>query len=183
MVGAGAAQHVQRVELSAVPIIHAIVLGLVQGLSEFLPISSSGHLILVPWLFDWHDFDSTSIEKAFDVALHLGTLVAVVGYFRKDLVIYVREGLRLVVRRERPVSPEGKLAWLLVVSSVPAAAVGAVFEKTIDDVLGTPTLIAVLAHRLRCSSWRGPTVGPARAPSTTIAATTPSPWAWHRHWR
>lgn len=142
MVGTGAAQHVQRVELSAVPIIHAIVLGLVQGLSEFLPISSSGHLILVPWLFDWHDFDSTSIEKAFDVALHLGTLVAVVGYFRKDLVIYVREGLRLIIRRERPVSPEGKLAWLLVVSSLPAAAVGAVFEKTIDDALGTPTLIA-----------------------------------------
>jgi len=126
-----------------VPIIHAIVLGLVQGLSEFLPISSSGHLLLVPWLFNWHDFDNSSIEKAFDVALHLGTLAAVVGYFRRDLVVYVREGLRLVVRRERPVDPDGRLAWLLVLSSIPAAAVGALFEGTIDDKLGTPALIAV----------------------------------------
>jgi undecaprenyl-diphosphatase len=125
-----------------VPIIHAIVLGLVQGLSEFLPISSSGHLLLVPWLFDWHDFDNSAIEKAFDVALHLGTLAAVVGYFRRDLVVYVREGVRLLVRRERPVNAEGRLAWLLVLSSVPAAAVGALFEKTIDDKLGKPWLIA-----------------------------------------
>ena len=125
------------------PVLHAIILGLVQGLSEFLPISSSGHLLLVPWLFDWHDFDNTSIEKAFDVALHLGTLVAVVAYFRHELVVYVREGIRLVVRRERPASPEGRLAWLLVLSSIPAAIAGALFEKTIDDKLGTPGLIAV----------------------------------------
>ena len=124
------------------PIIHAIVLGLVQGLSEFLPISSSGHLLLVPWLFNWHDFDNNSIEKAFDVALHIGTLVAVVGYFWKDLVVYVREGVRLVVKREKPANAEGRLAWLLVVSALPAAAVGAVAEKKIDDKLGTPMLIA-----------------------------------------
>ena len=125
------------------PIIHAIILGLVQGLSEFLPISSSGHLLLVPWLFNWHDFDNTAIEKAFDVALHLGTLVAVVGYFRRDLVVYVREGLRLVIHRERPTTPEGRLAWLLVLSSLPAAVAGALFETTIDDKLGKPGLIAV----------------------------------------
>ncbi|MFM2079135.1 MAG: undecaprenyl-diphosphatase, partial [Actinomycetota bacterium] len=119
------------------PIIHAIVLGLVQGLSEFLPISSSGHLLLVPWMFGWHDFDNTSIEKAFDVALHLGTLIAVVAYFWKELVVYVREGVRLVVRREKPGSPEGRLAWLLVLSALPAGAVGAVAEKTIDNKLGT----------------------------------------------
>lgn len=125
------------------PIIHAIVLGLVQGISEFLPISSSGHLLLVPWLFGWNDFDNNAIEKAFDVALHLGTLVAVVSYFRRDVVVYVREGVRLVVRRERPASPEGRLAWLLVLSAIPAAAVGAVAEKSIDDKLGTPFLIGV----------------------------------------
>jgi undecaprenyl-diphosphatase len=125
-----------------VPIIHAIVLGLVQGLAEFLPISSSGHLLLVPWVFGWNDFDNASIEKAFDVALHLGTLIAVVGYFWRDLVVYVREGVRLVVKREKPVNPEGRLAWLLVLSAIPAAAVGAVAEKTIDEKLGTPLLIA-----------------------------------------
>ena len=124
------------------PIIHAIILGLVQGLSEFLPISSSGHLLLVPWLFNWHDFDNSAIEKAFDVALHLGTLVAVVGYFRRELVVYVREGLRLVIHRERPATPEGRLAWLLVLSSLPAAVAGALLEKTIDDKLGKPGLIA-----------------------------------------
>ena len=133
-----------RVELNAVPIFHAIVLGLVQGLSEFLPISSSGHLLLVPWLFGWNDFaGDPQIEKAFDVALHLGTLVAVVAYFWSDLVVYVREGVRLVVKREKPVNPEGRLAWLLVLSSLPAAAVGAVAEKYIDEKLGTPLLIAV----------------------------------------
>jgi undecaprenyl-diphosphatase len=126
-----------------VPIIHAVILGFVQGLSEFLPISSSGHLLLVPWLFNWHDFDNTSIEKAFDVALHLGTLVAVVGYFWRDLVVYVREGVRLVVNRQRPATPEGRLAWLLVLSSIPAAIAGALFEKTIDNKLGKPGLIAV----------------------------------------
>ena len=125
------------------PIIHAIVLGIVQGLSEFLPISSSGHLLLVPWLFAWHDFDNTAIEKAFDVALHIGTFVAVVGYFRRDVASYVREGIRLVVRRERPATPEGRLAWLLVLSSIPAAIVGALFEKTIDNRLGKPWIIAV----------------------------------------
>ncbi len=142
MVVASSAGHDGRVEQPPVPIIHAVILGLVQGLSEFLPISSSGHLLLVPWLFGWHDFDNAAIEKAFDVALHLGTLVAVVGYFRRDLVVYVREGVRLLVRRERPANAEGRLAWLLVMSSIPAAIAGALFEKTIDNRLGTPGLIA-----------------------------------------
>lgn len=124
------------------PILHAIVLGLVQGLSEFLPISSSGHLLLVPWLFDWHDFDSKPIEKAFDVALHMGTVVAVVGYFWKDLVVYVSKGTMLVVKRQKPVDPDGRLAWLLVLTALPAAAVGAVAESAIDERLGTPGLIA-----------------------------------------
>jgi undecaprenyl-diphosphatase len=125
------------------PILHAIVLGLVQGLSEFLPISSSGHLLLVPWLFGWDDFDSPDVEKAFDVALHLGTVVAAIFYFRKDLAVYVREGLRLVISRERPTTPEGRLAWLLMLSTVPAAAVGAVLESWIDDKLGKPVIIAI----------------------------------------
>jgi undecaprenyl-diphosphatase len=126
-----------------VPISHAIVLGLVQGLSEFLPISSSGHLLLVPWLFGWDDFDSASTEKAFDVALHVGTLIAAIVYFRHDLVVYVREGSRALFQRRYPVTREGRLAWLLLLSVVPAALVGAVFEDQIDEGLGTPTIIAV----------------------------------------
>jgi undecaprenyl-diphosphatase len=141
--GEGAPEHHDAIDTPVVPIIHAIILGLVQGLSEFLPISSSGHLILVPWLFNWNDFDDLGVKKAFDVALHIGTLVAVVAYFRKDLVIYVREGLRLVIRRERPATGEGRLAWLFVLSAIPAAFVGALFGNFIEEQLGTPELIAV----------------------------------------
>ena len=125
------------------PIIHAIVLGLVQGLSEFLPISSSGHLLLVPWLFGWNDFESADVEKAFDVALHLGTLIAAIFYFRKDLAVYVRDGLRLVFKRRQPATPEGRLAWLLLLSTVPAALAGALFESWIDEKLGTPVIIGI----------------------------------------
>jgi undecaprenyl-diphosphatase len=124
-----------------VPILHAIVLGITQGLSEFLPISSSGHLILVPWLFDWDDLDDKSVKKAFDVALHIGTLVAVIAYFRKELVVYARDGLRAIVHR--PATPDGRLAWLLLLSALPAAAVGALFEEFIDEQLGRIPLIAV----------------------------------------
>jgi undecaprenyl-diphosphatase len=124
-----------------VPLFHAIVLGIVQGLSEFLPISSSGHLILVPWLFGWDDLEDPSVKKAFDVALHIGTLVAVVAYFRKELVVYIRDGLKAI--RHRPATPDGRLAWLLVLSALPAAAVGALFEEFIDEQLGRIPLIGV----------------------------------------
>ncbi len=124
-------------------IFHAFVLGLVQGLSEFLPISSSAHLLLVPWLFGWNDFDDKSVEKAFDVALHLGTLVAAVVYFRHELARYIKAGASVVVHRGRPVDPDGRIAWLLLLSTIPAAAIGAVFQDTIDERLGTPTIIAV----------------------------------------
>jgi undecaprenyl-diphosphatase len=129
-----------------VPIFHAIVLGLVQGFSEFLPISSSGHLLLVPWLFGWDDFsgpNGESVKKTFDVALHLGTLVAVLGYFWRDVAVYVREGTRLVFSRKRPATVEGRLAWFFVLATLPAAAVGALFEDVIDTALGTPLIIAI----------------------------------------
>ncbi|MCX6514847.1 MAG: undecaprenyl-diphosphate phosphatase [Actinobacteria bacterium] len=129
------------------PILHAIILGLVQGFSEFLPISSSGHLALVPWLFGWNDFadvaNGASIEKAFDTALHLGTLVAVLFYLRADLVGYVREGIRIVVSPQRADKQMGKRAWLFVASAVPAGIAGAIGQQWITDKLGTPILIAV----------------------------------------
>jgi len=129
------------------PILHAIVLGLVQGLSEFLPISSSGHLLIVPWLFGWEDFADPGTKKAFDVALHIGTLVAVAAYFRSDLLVLVRDGLREAIARltrRGPADTEhGRFAWMLVLSCVPAALVGAVLENWIDERLGTPFIIAV----------------------------------------
>ena len=124
-------------------ILHAIVLGIVQGLTEFLPISSSGHLVIVPWLFGWNDFDTVATAKAFDTALHLGTLVAVLIYLRKDLIVYITQGSQLIFsRREQPTSA-GQRAWLLVLSAVPAGIVGAAFEDKITEKLGSPALISV----------------------------------------
>ena len=127
------------------PILHAIVLGLTQGLSEFLPISSSGHLLIVPWLLGWDDFKGNgALNKSFDVALHVGTLVAVVAYFGSDLVVYVRDGLRAIFQRSEPITIEGRLAWLLVASAIPGALVGAVGQSAIDEHLGQIPLVAVM---------------------------------------
>ena len=124
-------------------IFHAIVLGLIQGLTEFLPISSSGHLILAPWLFGWNDFSNIETQRAFDTALHLGTLVAVLFYLRADLVPYVREGIKLVAAPKRANKTIGRRAWMFVLSAVPAGIAGALAENWITEKLGTPALIAI----------------------------------------
>jgi undecaprenyl-diphosphatase len=126
-----------------VSIFHAIVLGLVQGLTEFLPISSSGHLILTPWLFGWNDFSNLETQRALDAALHLGTLVAVLFYLRADLVPYVREGVRVVVAPKKANTAIGRRAWMFVLSAVPAGIAGALAEDWITKKLGTPALIAI----------------------------------------
>ncbi len=124
-------------------ILHAIVLGIVQGLTEFLPISSSGHLVIVPWLFGWNDFDTAATARAFDTALHLGTLVAVLIYLRKDLIVYILEGSQIIFKRKQQPTSAGRRAWLLVFSAVPAGIVGAAFEDKITEKLGSPALISV----------------------------------------
>lgn len=123
---------------------HAIVLGIIQGLSEFLPISSSGHLALAQWLFGWDDFGGDeTLEKSFAVAVHLGTLVAVVAYFWSEIWRLVGAGIGDVVAR-RSLTESGRIAWLLVLSAVPAAVIGATFNdafEQLDDQIG---LIAVM---------------------------------------
>lgn len=122
----------------------AIVLGLVQGLTEFLPISSSGHLILVPWLFNWTFLlDDPDLNKTFDVALHLGTFLGVVAYFWRDIGRYLRAWARSLGRR-RVETPEERIAWYLVVGTVPGIVVGALGEDLVTDRLGDPWLIAVM---------------------------------------
>lgn len=123
---------------------HALILGVVQGLTEFFPVSSSGHLALVPWLFGWDHFQSDSVASSFDAALHLGTLVAVVGAVRVELAGLIVAGVRhpFASRAERAVSPHGRLAWLFVLTALPAAAVGAVFDDVITDALGGPVTVA-----------------------------------------
>jgi len=121
----------------------AFTLGIVQGLTELLPISSSGHLILVPWLADWKYLEThEDFNKTFDVALHLGTLVAVIIYFWQEVVLYVAAWFRSVARRAI-VTPDEKIAWLVFVATIPAALAGALGEETIEKHLGAPWQIAI----------------------------------------
>jgi undecaprenyl-diphosphatase len=109
------------------------VLGIVQGLTEFLPISSSGHLILVPWLANWADPGLT-----FDIALHVGTLIAVVLYFWRDWLTLIRKGL-LDYR-----STEGRIFWYLVIATIPGALCGYLLEKKAETIFRSPIIIAVM---------------------------------------
>jgi undecaprenyl-diphosphatase len=127
-----------------VPILHAIVLGLVQGLSEFLPISSSGHLILVPEVFGWTELtDHPSLNKTLDVALHVGTFVGAAWYFRHDLARYISAAWRSLWRLSIR-SVDERMAWLLLISAIPGAIVGALLEGFIEDHLGQPVLIGTM---------------------------------------
>jgi undecaprenyl-diphosphatase len=122
----------------------ALVLGMVQGLTELLPISSSGHLILVPWLADWRYLEAhPDFNKTFDVALHLGTLVAVIVYFWSDVVRYVNAWFRSVARRSVSGADE-QIAWYILAASIPAALAGAAGEEFIEKKLGQPWQIAIL---------------------------------------
>ncbi|HWC70721.1 MAG TPA: undecaprenyl-diphosphatase UppP [Actinomycetota bacterium] len=122
----------------------AIVLGLVQGATEYAPVSSSGHLILVPWLFGWEQLGGNAdFAKSFDVALHMGTLLGAVIYFRSDLWRYLKAWLRTIAQRAISTTDE-RIAWALVVGTIPGAIVGAVAEDVIQESLGAPALIAVM---------------------------------------
>jgi undecaprenyl-diphosphatase len=121
----------------------ALVLGLVQGATELLPISSSGHLILVPWLADWQYLkENDEFNQTFDVALHLGTLIAVATYFRHDIARLVVAFVRSV-RHRRIEGAEERTAWFIAAATVPAALIGALGESFIADRLGEPWQIAI----------------------------------------
>jgi undecaprenyl-diphosphatase len=122
----------------------ALVLGMVQGLTELLPISSSGHLILVPWLADWRYLEAhPDFNKTFDVALHLGTLVAVIVYFWSDVVRYISAWFRSIGRRSISGADE-RIAWYILAATIPAALAGAAGEEFIEKKLGQPWQIAIL---------------------------------------
>jgi undecaprenyl-diphosphatase len=115
-------------------IFQAFILGLAQALGEFLPISSSAHLILIPWLLKWKDPGLT-----FDVALHIGTLFAVVAFFWKDWLILLKNGLGKGLKTR-----EGKMFWFLVIASVPAAFTGIVLEKQVETTFRNPFMIGIV---------------------------------------
>jgi undecaprenyl-diphosphatase len=113
-------------------LLRAVVLGILQGVTEFVPISSSAHLIIAPWLFQWNE--AALISLSFDVALHLGTLVAVLWYFASDCVRILQAGVRSIAERNIGADPDRRLAWLLVVGSIPGAIVGALAESHIEEL-------------------------------------------------
>ena len=122
-------------------IVQALIMGIVQGLTEFLPVSSSGHLVIVPWLFGWDDAFLTSL--AFSVMLHLGTLVALLVYFRADWLRLVPAGFATIRDRSFRGEPDRKLAWLLVAATIPAALVGFLFNDLFEETVRQVGLVAV----------------------------------------
>jgi undecaprenyl-diphosphatase len=128
------------------------VLAIVQGITEFLPISSSAHLILVPVLTDWPDQG-----LAFDIAVHVGTLIAVVGYFRAEVVRLVRGGFAVLLGR--PAGPEGRLAWLLVLGTIPVGLAGLAFKDSVETVLRAPAVIAWASIGFGVLLWLSDRVG------------------------
>ena len=123
------------IDIFAAGILTAAVLGLVQGLTEFLPVSSSAHLIVVPWLFGWK-----AEGLFFDVSLHVGTAIAVLAYFWNDWIGLARETIHGLIERKPFANDQRRLAWLLVVATIPAMMVGLAFEKTVEQRLRSPLI-------------------------------------------
>jgi undecaprenyl-diphosphatase len=117
-------------------LIQAIVLGLIQGATEFIPISSSAHLIIVPWLLGWNDPVLTSLS--FDIALHLGTLLAVLVYFAGDFLGLIRAWVASVRERCIGQDPERRLAWFILIGTLPGAVSGFLLESKIDGLFHQP---------------------------------------------
>lgn len=128
-------------------VFQALVLGLVQGLSEFLPISSSAHLALTPWLFGW-----TDPGLAFDVALHLGTLVAVLWYFRKEWVALIHSAIAIVRKRQVDTPEEWRVVFLII-GTIPGAIAGLVLEGTAETAFRTPLLVAIALMVMGIVLW------------------------------
>jgi len=118
-----------------VEIYQAIILGVVQGITELLPISSSAHLFLIPWVFNWQ------IIESFDVALHFGTLLAIGIFFFKDWIELIKGGYRVVIRREKNLN--GRMFWYIVAATIPGGIIGFILDKYAENILTQPLIIAI----------------------------------------
>ncbi len=117
-------------------VLQALILGVVQGLTELLPISSSAHLNLIPWIFNWN------VPESFDVALHFGTLLAIALFFFKDWISLIKGGYKQVVKKEK--SFEGKMFWYIVIATIPGGIIGFLLDHFVGESLGKmPLLIAI----------------------------------------
>lgn len=113
----------------------SIILGIVQGLTELLPISSSAHLTLIPWIFNW-----SGLSESFDVALHFGTLLAIGLFFFKDWIELVKGGYKLAVKKEK--STEGRMFWYIVLATIPGGIIGFLLDHFLENALKAPLIIA-----------------------------------------
>ena len=123
-------------------------MGIIQGVTEFLPVSSTAHLIIFPWIFGWDDGGLT-----FDVALHVGTLAAVAIYFIREWVQIIAQGIGLNIGRDPVLNKNRNLLWLLVLGSVPAGIIGYLFEKQAESTLRSPWVIGTTAIVIGIVMW------------------------------
>jgi undecaprenyl-diphosphatase len=130
------------------PIYQVVVLAIVQALTEFLPISSTAHLVLIPWLFGWKDGGLT-----FDVALHAGTLVAVIIYFFQDWVQIIAQGFGLHFGRDQDLKQNRNLLWLLAIASIPIGIFGYLFDKQADTTWRQPYVIGTMLIVVGIVMW------------------------------
>ena len=123
-------------------ILQALILGIIQGLTELLPISSSGHLDVLPWLFGWTNSSEFNASfEGFDVALHFGTLLAIGLFFFKDWIKLITKGFALVFKKEK--TNEGKMFWYIVCATLPGGLIGLLLDKFVGDGLKKPWIIAI----------------------------------------
>ena len=123
-------------------VLQALILGIIQGLTELLPISSSGHLEIIPWLLNWtSDPNFNAAFEGFDVALHFGTLLAIGIFFFKDWIKLIVGGYKQVVKKEK--STEGRMFWYLVIATIPGGIIGLLLDTFAGDVLKKPVIIAI----------------------------------------
>ena len=135
-------------------LIQAIVLGVVQGLTEFLPISSTAHLILIPWIFGWKD-----PGLAFDVALHVGTLAAILIYFFRDWVQVIAQGIGMRSEHDPALSRNQGLLWLMVAATIPIGVFGYLFQHRAETVWRTPNVIAAMMIVVGLILWWADHIG------------------------
>ena len=123
-------------------ILQSLILGIVQGLTEFLPVSSSAHLVLVPFILNWV-LDPTK-AFIFDVLVQLGTLVAVIAYFRKDLLAIIKAVIAGIGNRKPLEDPNSRLGWFIVLATIPAGLGGLLLKSKVEAAFSNPVMTAVL---------------------------------------
>ena len=123
-------------------IYQALILGIVQGITELLPISSSAHLNIIPWMFGWINQPGfAEAFNGFDVALHFGTLLAIIMVFFKDWIELIKGGFKYAVKKEKTV--QGRMFWYIVLATIPGGIIGFLLDHFCQDMLNRPIIIAI----------------------------------------